>query len=129
MPEATTSAQRQNTSTDTSRAAARPQTRDLTQGPIASTLLVFALPILAGNVLQSLNGSVNAIWVGGHLGEAALTATANANNVMFALIGAVFGISMATNILIAQSMGAHTIGQAKRVLGTASLPLEATCKA
>ncbi|MBI1624548.1 MATE family efflux transporter [Comamonas suwonensis] len=120
MPEATTSAQRQNTSTDTSRAAARPQTRDLTQGPIASTLLVFALPILAGNVLQSLNGSVNAIWVGGHLGEAALTATANANNVMFALIGAVFGISMATNILIAQSMGAHNIGQAKRVLGTSA---------
>lgn len=120
MPEATTSAQRQNTSTDTSRAAARPQTRDLTQGPIASTLLVFALPILAGNVLQSLNGSVNAIWVGGHLGEAALTATANANNVMFALIGAVFGISMATNILIAQSMGSHNIGQAKRVLGTSA---------
>jgi Na+-driven multidrug efflux pump len=70
-------------------------------------------------VLQSLNGSVNAIWVGGHLGEAALTATANANNVMFALIGAVFGISMATNILIAQSM-AKNIAQAKRVLGTSA---------
>ena len=47
----------------------KPQTRDLTQGPIASTLLTFALPILAGNVLQSLNGSVNAVWVGGHLGK------------------------------------------------------------
>ena len=100
MPEASASAPRQSART----ANSKPQTRDLTQGPIASTLLVFALPILAGNVLQSLNGSVNAIWVGGHLGEAALTATANANNVMFALIGAVFGISMATNILIAQSM-------------------------
>ena len=98
----------------------KPQTRDLTQGPIASTLLVFALPILAGNVLQSLNGSVNAVWVGGHLGEAALTATANANNVMFALIGAMFGVSMATNILIAQSMGARNIGQAKRVLGSSA---------
>jgi hypothetical protein len=110
MPEASASAPRQSARTATS----KPQTRDLTQGPIASTLLVFALPILAGNVLQSLNGSVNAIWVGGHLGEAALTATANANNVMFALIGAVFGISMATNILIAQSMGAKNIAQAKR---------------
>ncbi|QXZ08996.1 MATE family efflux transporter [Comamonas sp. Y33R10-2] len=99
---------------------AKPKTRDLTQGPIASTLLIFALPILAGNVLQSLNGSVNAVWVGGHLGEAALTATANANNVMFALIGAVFGISMATNILIAQSIGAHNMAQAKRVLGSSA---------
>lgn len=95
-------------------------TRDLTQGPIASTLMVFSLPILAGNVLQSLNGSVNAVWVGGHLGEAALTATANANNVMFALIGAVFGISMASNILVAQAMGAKKLGQAKRVLGSSA---------
>ncbi|RGE43262.1 MATE family efflux transporter [Comamonas testosteroni] len=101
-------------------AASHSPTKDLTQGAIAPTLLIFALPILAGNVLQSLNGSVNAMWVGGHLGEAALTATANANNVMFALIGAVFGISMATNILIAQSMGAKKLGQAKRVLGSSA---------
>ncbi|MEG0555609.1 MAG: MATE family efflux transporter, partial [Comamonas sp.] len=100
--------------------SAKSPTRDLTQGPIASTLMVFSLPILAGNVLQSLNGSVNAVWVGGHLGEAALTATANANNVMFALIGAVFGISMASNILVAQAMGAKKLGQAKRVLGSSA---------
>lgn len=101
---------------------ARPQspTQDLTQGSIIPTLLVFALPILAGNVLQSLNGSVNAMWVGGRLGEAALTATANANNVMFTLIGAVFGISMATNILIAQSMGAKKLDEAKRILGSSA---------
>ena len=61
-------------------------TRDLTQGPITRTLLAFAVPILAGNVLQSLNGSVNAVWVGKYLGEAALTATANANILLFVLI-------------------------------------------
>jgi Na+-driven multidrug efflux pump len=95
-------------------------TRDLTQGPIGKTLLVFSLPILAGNVLQSLNGSVNAIWVGGYLGEAALTATANANNLLFALIGLVFGVGMAATILVAQSMGAHNLPQAKRVIGTSA---------
>ena len=94
--------------------------RDLTQGPIASTLLVFSLPILGGNVLQSLNGSINAIWVGRHLGEAALTATANANNVLFALIGLIFGIGMAATILVAQAMGAHNLPQAKRVMGTSA---------
>ena len=93
---------------------------DLTQGPIASTLLVFSLPILGGNVLQSLNGSVNAVWVGRHLGEAALTATANANNVLFALIGLIFGIGMAATILVAQAMGARDLAQAKRVMGTSA---------
>ncbi|MDR6214054.1 putative MATE family efflux protein [Paracidovorax wautersii] len=95
-------------------------TRDLTRGPIASTLLLFALPILAGNVLQSLNGSVNAFWVGRYLGEAALTATANANNILFLLIGAVFGVGMAATILIAQAMGARDLAQAQRVMGTSA---------
>ncbi len=99
---------------------ARPPTRDLTQGPIGRTLLVFALPILAGNVLQSLNGSVNAVWVGRYLGEAALTATANANNILFLLIGAVFGIGMAATILVAQAMGARNPQQARRVIGTSA---------
>lgn len=95
-------------------------TRDLTQGPIASTLLVFSLPILAGNVLQSLNGSVNAVWVGKYLGEAALTATANANIIMFLLIGMVFGVGMAATILIAQSMGAKNLQQARAVMGSSA---------
>lgn len=95
-------------------------TRDLTQGPIARTLLMFSLPILAGNVLQSLNGSVNAIWVGKYLGEAALTATANANIIMFLLIGLVFGIGMAATILVAQSMGAKNLAQARAVMGSSA---------
>ncbi|MBD7959810.1 MATE family efflux transporter [Comamonas avium] len=95
-------------------------TRDLTQGPIARTLLVFSLPILAGNVLQSLNGSVNAMWVGKYLGEAALTATTNANNIMFLLIGLVFGVGMAATILVAQSMGAKNLTQARTVIGSSA---------
>ncbi|WP_314403276.1 MATE family efflux transporter [Stenotrophomonas rhizophila] len=93
---------------------------DLTTGPIGRNLFLFALPILAGNIAQSLNGSVNAIWVGRFLGEAALTATANANNIMFFLIGSVFGIGMAATILIGQAMGARDVPQARRVMGTSA---------
>ena len=78
------------------------------------------MPILAGNVLQSLNGSVNAVWVGRYLGEQALTATANANNILFFLIGAVFGVGMAATILVGQAMGRHDIAGAKRVIGTSA---------
>jgi len=93
-------------------------THALTEGAIGKTLLLFSLPILAGNVLQSLNGSVNAIWVGHGLGEAALAATSNANTILFFLIGAVFGVGMAGTILVGQSIGAKNIEQAKRVVGT-----------
>src|SRR5690349_1320693 len=89
----------------------------LTDGPIARALFFFTLPILGSNVLQSLNGSVNAIWVGHYLGEAPLTATSNANIILFFLISLVFGIGMAASILVGQSIGARNWDQAKRVVG------------
>jgi len=96
------------------------QPQNLTEGPIPRTLFLFALPILGGNVLQSLNGSVNAVWVGRFLGEQALTAIVNANNILFFLIGAVFGLGMAATILVAQAMGRRDTAQAKRVIGTSA---------
>jgi putative MATE family efflux protein len=94
--------------------------RSLTEGSISRGLIQFALPILYANVLQSLNGSVNSIWVGRFLGEAALTATSNANTVMFLLIGAAFGVALAATILIGQAIGAHDMVEAKRVVGTSA---------
>jgi len=92
--------------------------QDLTTGPIGMTLITFALPVLGSNILQSLNGSANAIWVSHVLGEAALTATVNANNIFFLMLGAVFGISMAANLLISQAVGAGDHPMVKRVVGS-----------
>src|SRR3954471_67109 len=91
---------------------------DLTQGSIGPTLLKFALPTLASSILQSLNGTVNAIWVGRFLGEGALAATSNANMVMFLLSSFVFGFGMASTILIGQAWGRKDVAQARRVFGT-----------
>lgn len=97
---------------------ARAPQRDLTTGPIGRTLLLFALPTLGSSVLQSLNGSINAIWIGQFLGEGALAATTNANIIMFLLIAAVFGFGMAATILIGQNMGRGDVAAVRRVLGT-----------
>ena len=93
----------------------------LTEGSIPRGLLIFSLPILFGNVLQSINGSVNAIWVGKFLGEAALAAVGNSNVIMFLLFGVMFGFSMASTIMIAQCVGAKNIAEAKRVVGTSAV--------
>jgi putative MATE family efflux protein len=101
---------------------ARPMAKptSLTEGPIGPTLVAFSLPILASNVLQSINGSINSIWVGRFLGGAALTATSNANTILFFLIGSVFGVGMATTILVGQAVGAEDVDQAKRFIGTSA---------
>jgi len=90
----------------------------LVQGPIARTLILFSLPILGSSILQSLNASINAIWIGRLIGENGLSASANANSVMFFLISVGFGIGMAATILIGQGLGARDIEQAKRTVGT-----------
>lgn len=97
-----------------------PRPVDLLNGPIGKALFAFSLPVLGSNVLQSLNASVNSIWIGRFLGEAALTAAANANMVLFLLLGVVFGVAMATGILIGHTVGARDIDQARRVVGTSA---------
>lgn len=99
-------------------AKARPS---LTEGPIAKTLILFSLPILLGNVLQTLNGSINAVWIGKYLGEGALAATSNANIIMFFLISSIFGFAMAAVILIGQNLGAKKTHEAKKVVGTSTV--------
>ncbi|ONF96692.1 MATE family efflux transporter [Sphingomonas jeddahensis] len=100
-------------------APARSGQRDLTTGPIGSALLMFALPTLASNVLQSLNTSINAIWVGRFLGEGALAATSNAHIIMFLMFGAVFGFGMAATIIVGQSWGRRDVDAARRAFGSA----------
>lgn len=100
-------------------AASTAGAKDLTQGPIASTLLLFAVPTLASNILQSLNGSINAIWVGRFLGAQALAATANANIIMFLMFSIIFGFGMASTVMIGQAMGRHDLEAARRAFGSA----------
>ena len=112
---------------DSSPSAPRPSTatrsfprRDLVEGPIGKTLFLFALPVLGGNALQNLNGTVNAFWVSHSLGVQAVTAISNANIIMMLLLGTVFGISMAANIMIGQAFGAEDMRMVKRIVGTAT---------
>jgi putative MATE family efflux protein len=81
---------------------------------------MFSLPLFGANALQSLNGTVNQIWVSHILGEAAITALGNSNIVMFLMMAVVFGVGMAANILIGQAVGARDMGLVKHVMGTAS---------
>src|SRR3984957_20980337 len=93
--------------------------RNLTEGPIAQTLIMFSLPLLGTNALQSLNFSANQFWVAHILGVTAITAIGNANVVSMLAQGAIFGATMAANIMIAQSVGAGDLKLVKRVMGTA----------
>lgn len=90
---------------------------DLTQGPVARTLLLFTLPTLGSNVLQSLNGSISAIYVGKFLGEQAFAAAGISAMVIFLIFSTVFGLSMAATILVGQAMGRRDLDEVRRTIG------------
>jgi putative MATE family efflux protein len=92
---------------------------DLTEGPVLRTLMLFSVPMLLSNILQSMSGTINSIWVGRLIGEDALAATANANIIMFLVAGAAFGFGMAATVKIGQRYGARDIEGARRTFGTA----------
>jgi putative MATE family efflux protein len=94
--------------------------QNLTEGPITKTLLMFSLPLMGGNILQALNGTVNQFFVAHTLGVSAITALANSNQIMFLMQSGIFGVTMAANILVAQSVGARDLPMVKRIMGSAT---------
>jgi putative MATE family efflux protein len=91
----------------------------LITGSTSRTLLLFALPTLGSTVLQSVNSSINTMWVGRFLGEEALAATSNANMLLFLAFCLVFGFGMAATILVAQYAGRADTQGVRRVVGAA----------
>ena len=98
-------------------AARLPMRGDLTQGPILKTLVIFSIPMLIGNLIQTINGSINAIWVGRLIGESALAATTNANGITFMLFSLLFGFGMASTVMVGQHFGARRMEAARRMFG------------
>ena len=67
---------------------------DLTRGRITSSLLRFALPMMAGNLLQQLYNITDTLIVGRVLGEDALAAVGSAYTLMTFLTSIFLGLSM-----------------------------------
>src|SRR5690349_13185592 len=74
-------------------------------GPIGTALLRLAIPIMAGNILQSGYQLTDAFWVG-RLGADAVAAVSICTPVTFLVIAIGAGLGMAGATLSAQYMGA-----------------------
>jgi len=92
--------------------------RDLTTDSIPRHLVAFSMPMLAGNVLQTAYSLINAFWVGRFLGTTALAAITVSLPAVFVLIAVAGGLTMATNILVAQYAGGRDWPRLKAVVQT-----------
>jgi putative MATE family efflux protein len=86
--------------------------------PLWQRFLVFLLPLMLSNILQSLSGTINSVFIGQMIGTHALAAVSTFFPIMIFLISFVIGLASGSAILIGQAWGAKNIQKIKEVTGT-----------
>ena len=95
---------------------------DLLHGPVLQNMLRFALPILAGTLLQQLYSMVDAVVVGQFVGKTALAAVGgSAVAIINLLLNFFVGLCSGAAIVVAQYYGAHDHENVRRAVHTATL--------
>lgn len=79
---------------------------DMASGPLLSNMLIFALPIMAMNILQLLFNAADMIVVGRFSGREALAAVGATGSLINLIVTLFMGISVGTSVIVAQDHGA-----------------------
>ncbi len=78
----------------------------MTEGSISKKLILFALPVFLGQLLQQLYNVVDTIVVGNYLGKEALAAVSSSGSLIFLIVGFVNGLFMGAGVIIGNRYGA-----------------------
>ncbi|HZO93500.1 MAG TPA: MATE family efflux transporter [Candidatus Baltobacteraceae bacterium] len=85
--------------------------------PIWRSMLVFLVPLMVSNVLQSASATLSSIYLGRMIGVRALAAASTFFPISFFMISFFIGIASASSVLIGQAYGAHDEDRLKSVAG------------
>lgn len=90
----------------------------MTEGPIYSKIIKFALPIFVGNLFQQLYNIVDSLIVGNFLGKESLAAISSTGSMIFLLVGLFSGIFSGAGVVISRYFGAGENKQVQRAIHT-----------
>jgi len=79
---------------------------DMCNGPLFGKIVIFALPIMAMNILQLLFNAADMVVVGRFSGSRALAAVGATGALINLLINLFMGLSVGTAVIVAQDIGA-----------------------
>ena len=92
---------------------------DLTEGSITKKLLMFSLPMIAGNLISQLYNVVDTIVVGNFVGSDAVAAVSSSFPLMMLFNSLFFGIAIGASIVVAQNYGAKRLEIVNKTINTA----------
>lgn len=94
------------------------QQNDMTVGSIRKKMLLFAFPILIGQVFQQLYNTIDSLIVGCFLGDHALAAVSSSGSLIFMMVGFFQGVALGAGIIIAKEFGAKHYDRMRRTIHT-----------
>ena len=101
--------------------------RDMTSGSIAKQLVLFALPLMLGNVFQMLYNTVDSIVVGHFVGKEALAAVGSTTVIVNMLVFFFNGFSVGAGVVIGQHFGGRDLERLHAAVETTMAVTFACC--
>ena len=93
----------------------------MTNGPILEKLLRFSIPLILSSLLQLLFNAADIIVVGRFAGDNSLAAVGSTGSLINLLVNLFMGLSIGTNVVVANFFGAGNSKQIKASIHTAIL--------
>ena len=81
--------------------------RDMTEGSILRQMILFALPLMLGNVFQMLYNTVDSVIVGNFVSKQALAAIGSTTVIVNMMVFFFNGFSIGAGVVIGQYFGAR----------------------
>ena len=100
------------------KAIAMAEQKDLTQGNLITTLLLFALPYVGANFMQALYGAADLIIVGKFCDSATVSAVAIGSQLLQTLIFFITGLTVSGTVLIGKAFGAKQYDNIIKIINT-----------
>ena len=97
--------------------------QNLTEGPITKKLIMFSLPLMAGNILQQLYNIVDTLIVGRVLGEVALGAVGSSFTLMTFLNSIIIGLCMGSSAYFSMQYGKRDFDRLRQSVFVAFLAI------
>ena len=95
--------------------------RNLTEGNILKTMLIFAVPMILGNLLQQVYNIADTMVVGRFLGAKALAAVGSAYTLMTFLNSVIIGLCMGSGAVFSIAFGAKNEKELKESMWSSFL--------
>ena len=95
--------------------------KDFLTGNPGRVVLVFAIPMLIGNIFQQLYSTVDTIIVGNFVGKNAVAAVGGTFSIQFLVLSLAMGFTTGMSVVISQLYGAKDMERLKRAFSTSAI--------